>query len=208
MLSSTMSPEARAERGYYPVGGCGGNIAWHTEDDTLEIADRDNLLRDMRVYAASVLRVLNAPLHPFDWRRTTAEFLATLDRYGHAAGEAFDFDPARAAVRALDEALARFYAAAPAGAAPDSPEARRFNRVQRQLARLLVPVNYSRATPFHHDPAMEVPPLPDLAPALSLPSAKDDLARRGVLVASLMRGQNRLVWTLEQARELVEHGMK
>src|SRR4051812_40968644 len=110
MLSSTMSPEARVEKGYYPVGGCGANIAWHTEDDTLEIADQANLLRDMRVYAASVLRVLNAPLLPFDWRQTTREFLVTLDRYQAAAGNTFSFAPARAAVMALDDTLATFYA--------------------------------------------------------------------------------------------------
>jgi hypothetical protein len=34
MLSSTMTPEKRTELGYYAVGGCGGNIAWHTENDT------------------------------------------------------------------------------------------------------------------------------------------------------------------------------
>jgi N-acetylated-alpha-linked acidic dipeptidase len=204
MLSSTMSPEARAEKGYYPVGGCGANIAWHTEDDTLEIADRDTLLRDMRMYAASLLRVLNAPLHPFDWRNTMREFQTTIERYQAAAGDAFDFAPSRAAIAELDAALARFYASAPADASPDSPEARRFNHAQRQLARLLVPVNYSRETPFHHDPAMEVPPLPDLAPALMLPAAKGDTARRGIINAHLMRGQNRLVWTLEQAQGVVE----
>lgn len=204
MLSSTMSPEARAEKGYYPVGGCGANIAWHTEDDLLDIADRDILLRDMRMYAASVLRVLNAPLLPFDWRKTTQEFRSTLDRYQATAGDAFDFAPAREAVANLDAALARFYAAAPTDTSPGSPAARRFNAVQRQLARLLVPVNYSRETAFHHDPAMEVPPLPDLAPALSLPAAKGDVARNGVLSTHLLRGQNRLVWTLEQAQALVE----
>ena len=69
---------------------------------------------------------------------------------------------------------------------------------------MLVQVNYSRATPFHHDPAMEVPPLPDLAPAVALGRAKDDVAERGVLTTTLLRGQNRLVWTLEVAREMVE----
>ncbi|GIW03989.1 MAG: hypothetical protein KatS3mg059_0609 [Thermomicrobiales bacterium] len=186
------------------MGGCGGNIAWHTEDDTLEIADRDNLLRDMRMYAASLLRVLNAPVHPFDWRVTMQEFRTTIERYAEAAGDAFDFGPARTAIDALDDALDRFYAAAPIAASPSSPEARRFNQVQRRLARLLVPVNYSRTTPFHHDPAMEVPPLPDLAPALALARAKDDVNERGILGATLVRGQNRLVWTLEQARELIE----
>ncbi|MFW6074282.1 MAG: M28 family peptidase, partial [Chloroflexota bacterium] len=56
MLSSTMPRELIEEKGYYPVGGCGGNIAWHTEDDTLEIADPDNLLRDIKVYATTLLR--------------------------------------------------------------------------------------------------------------------------------------------------------
>jgi N-acetylated-alpha-linked acidic dipeptidase len=204
MLSSTMSPEAREEKGYYPVGGCGGNIAWHTEDDTIEIADRETLLRDMRMYAASLVRVLNAPLHPFDWRNTMQEFQTTAERYQTAAGDAFDFGPTRAAIAGLDASLSRFYAAAPANVEPGSAAARRFNAAQRRLARLLVPVNYSRATPFHHDPAMEVPPLPDLAPALMLTSSREDVAQRNIVTTHLTRGQNRLVWALEQARDVVE----
>ena len=42
MLSSTMPDALRQEKHYYDVSGCGGNIAWHTENDTLEIADRDD----------------------------------------------------------------------------------------------------------------------------------------------------------------------
>ncbi len=204
MLSSTMSEEDRAAKGYYAVGGCGGNIQWHTEGDTLEVADKTNLLRDMRVYAASVLRVLNAPLVPFDWTRTTAEFRATLDRYQQAAGEHFDFGPAHAALDALEVALDRFYATAPEVSSPADPTARRFNIAQRRLARLLIPVNYSRMEAFRHDPALNVAPLPDLAPALAMPQAASDVAQRGILRAHLTRGQNRLIWALEQAREVVE----
>jgi len=203
MLSSTMSPEARKKKGFYGVGGCGANIAWHTESDTLEIADQDNLLRDMRVYGASILRVLNSPLLPFDWRATTNEFITTLNRYQAAAGDAFDFSLSIDEVNTLAGDLDRFYAAAPVDAAPNSSVARTFNRVQRHLARVLVPVNYSRTTPFHHDPAMEIPPLPDLAPALALGRAKDDVNERGILTTSLIRGQNRLIWALEQAQDLV-----
>ena len=204
MLSSTMSDEDRRERGYYAVGGCGANIQWHTEDDTLEVADRDNLLRDMRMYAASVLRTLNAPLLPFDWRQTTAEFAATLERYQRAAAGGFSFAPAREALGALGSALVRFYAAAPHDDDPASVACRRFNFVQRRLGRLLIPVNYSRTEAFRHDPALNVPPLPDLAPAAGLAQVKDDPARRGILAAHLTRGQNRLVWALEQAEEMVQ----
>ena len=48
------------EKDYYDVSGCGANIAWHTENDTIEIADRDMLLTDMKIYLLSVLRVVNA----------------------------------------------------------------------------------------------------------------------------------------------------
>jgi hypothetical protein len=65
----------------------------------------------------------------------------------------------------------------------------------------------SRMPSFWHDPALNVPPLPDLAPALAMPAAKDDVARRGTLRAHLTRGQNRLIWALEQASEVVEEAL-
>jgi hypothetical protein len=204
MLSSTMSPETRAAKGLYAVGGCGGNIEWHTEDDLLPVADKDNLLRDMKMYAATVLRLANAPLHPLDWRQTVAEFRRTLAQYQRAAGDEFDFVDARAALNELDEALDRFYAAAPASDDVTDPAVRRFNFVQRRLGRLLIPVNYSRTPRFFHDPALNVPPLPDLAPALSMPRVKENDAQRNILKTHLRRGENRLVWALVQAKELVD----
>jgi len=201
MLGSTMSQELRDEKGYYPVGGGGANIQWHTEDDLMDIADRDNLLRDMRMYAASVLRVVNAPLYPFDWTRTTADIRATLATYQEATGDQFDFAMAREALDALEGALGRLYDTA---STVDGAAAERFNFAQLRLARILVPVNFSRMESFFHDPALTVPPLPDLAPALSMPAARNDANSRGILQAHLTRGQNRLVWALQNAREVVE----
>ena len=79
-------PEAeRREKNYYDVSGCGANIAWHTENDTLEIADRDILLADMKIYLLSALRIANAEVLPFDWPATCDEFLATIARYEKAS---------------------------------------------------------------------------------------------------------------------------
>jgi len=69
---------------------------------------------------------------------------------------------------------------------------------------LLIPVNFSQMPAFYHDPALTVPPLPDLAPALTFPVIAHDQERRGIVRAHLTRGQNRFVWTLEQARDVVE----
>ena len=81
MLSSTMPNALREEKNYYDVSGCGGNIAWHTENDTLEIADRDILLTDMKIYLLSALRIANAEVLPFDWGATCDEFLQTIASY-------------------------------------------------------------------------------------------------------------------------------
>ena len=116
MLSSTMPDELRAEKGYYAVGGCGGNIAWHTENDTIEIADRDILLRDIKVYSQSLLGVANAEILPFDWRAQRDEFVATVDEYQHGPGGGFDLGPPRKPPASRFEgALAGFYAAVEAG---------------------------------------------------------------------------------------------
>ncbi|HEX5079450.1 MAG TPA: M28 family peptidase [Geminicoccaceae bacterium] len=198
MLSSTMPDELRAEKGYYAVGGCGGNIAWHTEDDQLEIADRDHLLRDIKVYLAAVVGVANADILPFDWRTTMAEFRQTLEGYRKAAGARFDFAPSEAAISDLDRALAAFYDAAKQGRI--APAAA--NAVIMRLARILVPVNFTREARFRHDPALPVPPLPSLALAKELDGF--DERTLGFALTQLTRGQNRLVAALREAKRLVE----
>jgi hypothetical protein len=49
MLSSTMPEMLRKEKNYYDVSGCGANIAWHTENDTRDIADRNILHRNENI---------------------------------------------------------------------------------------------------------------------------------------------------------------
>ena len=198
MLSSTMPDELRTEKGYYAVGGCGGNIAWHTEDDQLEIADQDNLVRDIKVYLAAVVGVANAEVLPFDWRATMAEFKRTLKGYQEAAGARFDLSASRAAIDDLDHALADFYGRVAQGKI--APAAA--NHVILRLARILVPINFTREARFRHEPALPVPPLPSLAWVKELGEFDDH--QIGFALTQLTRGQNRLVAALREARRLVE----
>lgn len=192
MLSSTMPDAVRAEKGYYDVSGCGANIAWHTENDQLEIADRDILLTDMKIYLLAVLRVANAELLPFDWAATCDEFLATIARYETASQGLADLGPARAATEALKAALAGLETA---------PLEKR-NAALQELARVLVPVNYTREPRFRHDPAYTVPPLPTLAVAAELPEFAEGHMRK-MAQTELLRGQNRFLAAMEQARRIV-----
>ena len=194
MLSSTMPDALREEKGYYAVGGCGGNIAWHTENDTIEIADKDILLRDIKVYLLAVLRTANSDILPFDWRATAREFLSTIDGYQQKAGERFDLAPSRAAAEALLAALEDFHKGVEAGRIT-APQA---NRVIQDLARILVPINFTREPRFRHDPAVTIPPLPTLSVAAELD--QHDADTMGFAQTQLVRGQNRVVSALRQAR--------
>ena len=170
MLSSTMPDDLRAEKGYYTVGGCGGNIAWHTEHDLIDIADKEILLRDIKVYAQAVIGVANATILPFDWSATIGEFAATVEKYQKEAGDAFDLSPAAKAVKDLDKALKKFQRAIKAGKMRPA----KANPVILGLARILVPINFTREARFRHDPAVPIPQLPALSAASEIAGMPKD----------------------------------
>jgi len=192
MLSSTMPEALRHEKGYYDVSGCGANIAWHTENDTLEIADQNVLVTDMKIYLLSILRIINADVLPFDWTATCDEFTATIASYEAASKGGADLSAARAAVAELKAALAGL------GAAPVAAR----NEAVQDLARILVPINYTREPRFAHDPAYTVPPLPGLAVAAELTQLAADLQKPAQV--ELMRGQNRFVAAMRAATKRVK----
>lgn len=197
MLSSTMPEQLRKEKDYYAVGGCGGNIAWHTEHDLIEIADRDILLRDIKVYLAAVMGVANAEVLPFDWRAQVSEFTETIDAYQKAAGDLADLRLAADAAYDLKAALDAFYGAVEGGtlAAKDA------NEVIQRLARILVPVNHTNQPRFRHDPALPVQPLPAIAVAQEL--AKHGPETLGFAQTQMVRGTNRVAAALRDAARLV-----
>jgi peptidase M28-like protein len=205
MLLSTMPEALREEKGYYAVGGCGGNIQWHTEDDTMELIDDQILMKDLRVYTVSLLRVLNAPVHPFDFRLVVSEFARTLHGYQERAGEGFDFGPAQAALEELRTRLEIFYRRVDElqHRPVRDPEAQRSSAVIRRLARILVPLNFTREGRFRHDPAVPIHPLPDLAPALDLAGFPSQSREARTIQTSLLRGMNRIVGGLRLASAVI-----
>ncbi|NOZ27075.1 MAG: M28 family peptidase [Chloroflexi bacterium] len=208
MLLSTMPKELIEEKGYYPVGGCGGNIAWHTEHDTLEIADRDNLLRDLKVYVTALTRVVNAPIYPFDFIQLADEFVDTLTRYQEAGQGKFDLTPALEEAKGLRADLERFYQAAEAAVDAGDGRTRVINDTILALARVLVPINYTRHGRFRTEPALSIPPLPDLAPIQRLGTLPPDSDEAKFTCTHLLRGRNRVIWALREARRLVADALE
>ena len=70
------------------------------------------------------------------------------------------------------------------------------------MARILVPINFTREARFKHDPALTIPPLPTLSTAGELGDL--DEPALGFALTELARGQNRLVSALREATRKVE----
>ncbi|MGG0935583.1 M28 family peptidase [Brevibacillus centrosporus] len=205
MLSSSMPEELLKEKGYYPVGGCGANIEWHTEDDLLHVADLDILLKDIKIYTASILRVVNASVLPYNFRNTVDEFAQTIQTYQEAAGAHFSFETALTEARQLREELEAYYQAIEGlqdGEVTD-PQVKKVNEQLQELGRNLITINFSRRGKFRHDPALDVPKLPDIAPATTLKNLAPDTHLYNVTINHLRRGQNRVAWALREAKRII-----
>ncbi|MEZ5285768.1 MAG: M28 family peptidase [Vicinamibacterales bacterium] len=204
MLLSNIPAEERARRGYYAVGGCGGNIAWHTVDDLMPVADLEILRRDLAVYLTTIVRILNAPLHPFDYAAALDEMRTAVDGYHQAAGGIVNLEPVAADMARLADGVRAWRAEAEArvaAAADDHALAARLNATLRRVARLLVPLNYSRGERFDHDPALKLGIVPRLEGAAAIPALPPEL--RGFAAAGLRREVNKVRAVLRAvAREL------
>ncbi len=206
MLLSNIPRAERDARGYYGVGGCGGSPVWHTPDDGPAVADLDILRRDVMVYLTTIVRVVNAPLHPFDYVATVDELAAAVDRYRALAGGEVDFEPIVADLRRLRHELVRWRAEAERRVVEEAydPEVRRaLNATLRRVARWLVPLGYARGERFDHDPAVKLPTLPRLEAAATLQSAP--AALKPFIRTALVREMNKVRAALRAARHELQH---
>ena len=204
MLLSNIPVDERQRRGYYAVGGCGGNIAWHTPNDVMDVADGGIMRRDLQVYVTTIARVLNAPLYPLDYTKAVDEIRAAVEPLRDAARGHVDLSPIVSDLERLRAEMERWQrgAAAKLAESGNRPEVRRaLNATLRRIARVLVPLNYARGERFDHDPAVKLPAVPRLEAAAQLATAPADALP--FLVTGLRRERNKVRAMLrELSREL------
>jgi hypothetical protein len=183
------------------VGSAGFPWWWHTKDDTVDKIDPDVLVLDTRVYLASALRWLNAPVLPLDPARAAHSLVAELEALQAAAGPRFDLAPALEAGRALVERLGRV-----ATVVAKAPAARteEINRALMRLARVLVPLAYTSGDRFTHDLALPMPPLAGLQRARELAALDPDSDAFKFARSALVRERNRARHALDSAAAVAD----
>ena len=183
------------------VGSAGFPWWWHTRDDTVDKIDADVLVLDTRVYLASALRWLNAPVLPLDHTRAAQALIAELEALQAAAGARFDLSPVLEAARALGERLQRVSALV--ASAPDGAR-EAINRGLMRLSRVLVPLAYTTGDRFTHDLALPIPPLAGLQRARELAALDPHGDAYKFAVAALVRERNRAVHALDSAASIAD----
>ena len=190
--ASSRIPKAEVERrGWYFVMGNGGNTAWHTDRDQIEVADPEVLLTDIRLYALATFRLATRPALPLDPGALVAELRGHAARYAAAAGDRVDLSPAVAALDGLAARLVAFEASDPA------PELATTTRLA--VLRHLVPLDYTRGTRYRRDFGLPAPPLTHLAVAAELDRYPP--AALGFATTTLRRGLNHVLAAIEAATE-------
>jgi len=202
-MASSMMPAAEVDRrGWHRVGGCGGNIAWHTEDDTFQIADKGVLAKDIALYLEAILTFANTEILPFDFRATLRELSAAVDGYVQSAGAWLDLSPVSRALAKLSGKVDSLHASV----AQKKLAPRAANEAMRELSRALVPLNYARGGPYEQDPAVTLPPVPLLSIADDLGIYDKDTI--GFALATLLRGRNAALDAIDRADAAVTRALE
>src|SRR5262245_24986738 len=198
MLLSNIPLAERKARGYYAVGGNGGSPTWHTPNDLPPVADLGILQRDLAVYLTTIVRVVNAPLYPFDYAAAIEEISAAVAGYAARAKGHVDLEPVLADLGTVKASYARWRVESERRATWDDADTRRrVNGTLRRLARILVPLNYARGERFDHDPAVKLPAVPRLELANRVADAPAD--RQPFIRTALVREKNKIRAMLRQA---------
>ncbi|MBI4305721.1 MAG: aminopeptidase, partial [Chloroflexi bacterium] len=181
----------------------GGKMTWwwHTSEDTIDKIDPDILVVDTKIWVDAVWRLCHDALLPMDFRPVLADVRAELDELQGLAGAHVDLSrlQERAAVLAecveeLSDRCAR---------AGTLEEMAALNRQMRALSRTLIPVTYTAAGRFDHDPAWDVPYLPGLQVARRLAGLDPSGDEYQYVKTQAVRNRNALSFALRRAIEVL-----
>lgn len=200
MLLSNIPQEVRKQKGLYQVGGCGGNIEWHTEHDDLKIADREVLETDTKIYLLTVFRLVTESVYPLNYRKTVDKFIDTIKEYQDSGSGNFDLTPVLEDLKKLKSKLDMVYTKVNEKHA----DVEAFNKLLLKLSRILIPINYTKSGRFAHDPALEVPPFPDLALIKNILNLRKDSNEYRFLLTQLLRARNKTQSAIREAIKLVD----
>jgi N-acetylated-alpha-linked acidic dipeptidase len=174
------------------VGGCGMGWWWHAEEDLLDKADKEVLVKDAKIYAYALARLLQDERLPLDVGAQIDQIDGFVAKLDDAAGPHLSLAPVRDALARLAEDFA--------AASVRRPEAA--NDLIREVTHRLTAVSFTSGDRFGHDPAIPLPPVPALDEARKLPQLDPEGDAYGFLRTRLVRSRNAVIHQLKEASRI------
>jgi N-acetylated-alpha-linked acidic dipeptidase len=193
VTSAYMLLSSRPEGQRAAVGGCGLGWWWHTEEDTMDKAEKSVQVLDTKIHALTALRLAQADILPFDLKAIGAELESEIGQIGKAVAAHLDLSKVQAAAGAFLQEVGRFESGK---LQLDADEA---NRRQLKALRFLTEINYTVGSKFDHDAAVPAKPVPGLQPAVSLSTLSPESDNYKFLRTKMDRERNRLQFAFRQA---------
>jgi Iap family predicted aminopeptidase len=182
------------------IGGSGGGWWWHSAYDTLDKADRNHLLRDIRMNALAVLRSLNSEVLPFDFAQVADQYLKTLtDIQTRVTSGAFNLNKVLDKVRELKSQSEALNAAITQAKGTKKETIYALNRLLMEVSKILTSTYYARAGRYEHDPAYSLGFVPALQEAGKLAGLDPESDGAGFLRTKMVREVNRVNHQLSEA---------
>ena len=173
----------------------GGAWWWHTEDDTIDKADWEFLLRDARTYLLGTYRLATCEVLSFDFEAASRELLDALAGLERSAGDRFDFSGLRASlehIRVLATALGDQIRPSSEIAALD-----KLNDALLRSSRAITRLAYTLSSPYHPDPAVPMRLMPGMSEAARLEGLNAGCDDSRFLLVRLVRERNRAAHLLD-----------
>jgi hypothetical protein len=193
---------------------------WHTEADTLDKIDREILLKDARIYMATLWRLCTAPVLPFRFVRVADEIILHLSGLQEKAKGVFDMTSLlekarlfRTKADQLDricgEVTSQFDTLPESSAEQKAGEiARILNRSIMTLSRTMIPMTYCVVDRFDADRALHIPFMPRFQRVAEMGSMDPHSDLFKFVERSMVRERNRVLHCLNEAITLMDETLR
>lgn len=171
------------------VGGCGMGWWWHAEEDLVDKADRDVLLKDTKIYAHALLRLTQDEVLPLDLDAQVADLKQQVSVIAQDAGSHIDLSSVTANLDTLGGEVAKIKSMAPDKA----------NEAIKTVSHALTALSFTYGDRFDHDPAMPLPAFPALDGAKKLAKLDPESNDYGFLFNRLIRNRNMVNHEIKRA---------
>lgn len=182
--------------------GAGTGWWWHTPDDLLDKIDEEILVRDTKIYAHTVWRLLADPVLPLDWAAHGRYLGAELAAIEKGLAGKFDISQLIARADTLTEVATALNAQI--ASLTDQSEVDLANAALIAVSRTLVCLDYSEVDRFEQDPAIMTLAYPSLRPLREMAQLDADTDQFKFLTVGASRARNRVAWGLKTAIAAIE----